>query len=207
MPPRSRRANLLRNGLPAYDELLGLHDAEFALQYLLDESVLNPPVCPVCLLACSRMQGRKFMYVCNACKTYKSLLSGTFFQSTKLPLNKALRLVYCWTNEMSVLATHKLTGISQNVVSNWFSNLRLLVACVISHSNFKIGGEGQEVQIDESKFGKWKKTKSGRGHKVDGVWVFGGVQKNGNAQYENNQWFMVCVEKRNAATLLPLIKK
>jgi hypothetical protein len=29
-----------------------------------------------------------------------------------------------------------------------------------------VGGEGTTVQIDKSKFGKRKKTKSGRGHRV-----------------------------------------
>ena len=36
-----------------------------------------------------------------------------------------------------------------------------------------IGGPGIEVQLDESKFGKRKYHK---GHKVDGVWIFGDVE-------------------------------
>lgn len=35
----------------------------------------------------------------------------------------------------------------------------------------KLGGPGIEVQIDESKFGRRKYY---RGHRVEGVWVFGG---------------------------------
>ena len=38
----------------------------------------------------------------------------------------------------------------------------------------KIGGNGVEVEIDESKFGKRKYY---RGHQVEGQWVFGGCEK------------------------------
>ena len=38
----------------------------------------------------------------------------------------------------------------------------------------KIGGNGVEVEIDESKFGKHKYY---RGHRVEGQWVFGGREK------------------------------
>ena len=66
-------------------------------------------------------------------------------------------------------------------------------------SSQQIGGEGIEVEIDESKFGKHKYY---RGHKVDGQWVFGGREK-----YNNSKIFMVPVNKRDAKTLLPFITK
>lgn len=40
--------------------------------------------------------------------------------------------------------------------------------------NEKIGGPGRTVEIDESKFGK---RKYHRGKRVDGVWVFGGIER------------------------------
>ena len=83
----------------------------------------------------------------------------------------------------------------------------------------QIGGQQSIVEIDESKFGK-RKTKlfhfnldrrmfsfslfSGkynRGRKRDGVWVFGGVDR------ETDECFMVPVPDRKADTLLPIIKK
>ena len=36
----------------------------------------------------------------------------------------------------------------------------------------QIGGEGHHIQVDESKFGT---TKYGKGRRVQGVWVLGGV--------------------------------
>ena len=76
----------------------------------------------------------------------------------------------------------------------------------MNEADTTIGGKGTTVQIDESKFGKRKKTKNGRGHCVKGVWVFGGVEKGGGA-WDNNKYFCVVVENRTAATLLPMIKR
>ena len=62
-----------------------------------------------------------------------------------------------------------------------------------------IGGNGIEVEIDESKFGKRKYQK---GHAVEGQWVFGGREK-----YDKTKVFMIPVHNRKQETLLPLIQK
>ena len=64
--------------------------------------------------------------------------------------------------------------------------------------NFEPLGEGRTVEIDESKFGK---RKFWRGHKVEGVWVFGALEK------EMGCVFMQTVEKRDAQTLISLLEK
>ena len=61
-----------------------------------------------------------------------------------------------------------------------------------------IEGYGKRVQIDESKFGK---RKYHRGHRIEGQWVFGGIEEGSRKN------FLVCVEKRDARTLIPLIKR
>ena len=53
------------------------------------------------------------------------------------------------------------------------------------------------VEIDESKFGKRKHHK---GRRVDGCWVFGGIER------EENKCFFQVVEDRSADTLIPIIK-
>ena len=62
----------------------------------------------------------------------------------------------------------------------------------------RIGGPGIIVQIDESKVGK---RKYHRGYRVEGQWVFGGIEE------ESRKCFLVPVEDRTEATLLPIIKK
>ena len=49
----------------------------------------------------------------------------------------------------------------------------------------KIGGPGKTVQIDESKVGK---RKYHRGHRVEGQWVFGGIEE------DTRKCFLVPVE-------------
>ena len=55
-------------------------------------------------------------------------------------------------------------------------------------SSEQIGGIGQVVEIDESKFGKRKYNK---GHSVEGQWVFGGIERS------SEKIFLVPVEKRD----------
>jgi hypothetical protein len=55
------------------------------------------------------------------------------------------------------------------------------------------------VEIDESKFGR---RKYNRGHPVEGCWVFGGVERT-----PERRCFAVPVLRRDAATLIPLIRR
>ena len=61
-----------------------------------------------------------------------------------------------------------------------------------------IGGPGIVVEIDESKFGK---RKGNVGHRVEGVWVVGGVERT-----PERRMFAVTVVNRNAATLKGIIE-
>lgn len=60
-----------------------------------------------------------------------------------------------------------------------------------------IGDENKEVEIDQSKFGKWKYH---TGQVVKRLWVFIGVERG------SNKCFIVQVEIRNKSILLNLIK-
>lgn len=71
----------------------------------------------------------------------------------------------------------------------------------INHvDNTMIGGENIVVEIDESKFGK---RKYHRGHKVEGVWILGMVERG----TEKRKLILIPVEKRDAITLTNLILK
>ena len=61
----------------------------------------------------------------------------------------------------------------------------------------KIGGPGLVVEIDESKFGKRKYNK---GHRVEGCWVFGGVERG------TGRFFAVPVPNRKKTTLKAIIE-
>ena len=69
-----------------------------------------------------------------------------------------------------------------------------------SAAECRIGGEGVEVEIDESKFSK---NKYGRGRRLASqIWVFAGVVRGSREEY-----FMEFVESRNRQTLIDVISR
>ena len=88
--------------------------------------------------------------------------------------------------------------ISSATAVDWYNFVRDICAEYFLAHPAVIGGPGVEVEIDESKFGK---RKYNRGRVVDGHWVFGGIERG------SGECFLVEVEKRDAATLLPLISQ
>ncbi|KAF8794392.1 hypothetical protein HNY73_002379 [Argiope bruennichi] len=75
-----------------------------------------------------------------------------------------------------------------------FINERILE--YVEENSEKIGGVGKIVEVDESKFGK---RKYNRGHRVEGQWVFGGVERG------SGRTFLVAVHDRKAETLVSCI--
>ena len=65
---------------------------------------------------------------------------------------------------------HELV-LNKNTVNQWMTFVREVMEEWAAHSSEQLGGEGDIVEIDESKF--WK-MKFHKGHYVEGKWVFGG---------------------------------
>ena len=93
---------------------------------------------------------------------------------------------------------HELKMSTDSVV-NWSSFCREVCIDWALQRRQKIGGMGEVVEIDESKFGK---RKYNRGRRVEGQWVFGGIQRNNPKKF-----FLVPVETRDKETLLNLISE
>ena len=89
--------------------------------------------------------------------------------------------------------------ISHQTIIEWTSFFREVCINDVLHCSEPIGGNGVEVEIDESKFGKRKYHK---GCRVEGQWVFGGCEK-----YNKSKIFMIPVSKRDCKTLIPIIQK
>ena len=82
---------------------------------------------------------------------------------------------------------------------DWYCYAREVCDTILQkHENNIIGGPGVIVEIDESKFGKRKYHK---GRRVDGVWVFGGIER------DSKKCFLTTVEDRTADTLVNIIKQ
>jgi hypothetical protein len=73
-----------------------------------------------------------------------------------------------------------VTGIGSEAMTSWATYLRQLLADTIDYSDVQIGGEGIKVEVDETKLGK---RKYHRGHRVEGVWVIGGVERTSGKKF------------------------
>jgi len=92
----------------------------------------------------------------------------------------------------------KSLKVTDHTAVDWYNFLRDICAQYFVDHPTVIGGPGTEVEIDESKFGR---RKYNRGRIVDGHWVFGIMER------LTGECFLVEVEHRDAATLLPLIQQ
>ena len=134
------------------------------------------------------------------CKDIKlSIRFQSWLVDCKLSLELVLELMYLWSQAFSLHEIIHELKLSKKTVIEWSTFLReCCISAIIDHSE-PIGGNGVEVEIDESKFGK---RKYHRGHRVEGQWVFGGREK-----YDKSKIFMIPVPNRKAVTLEKIIKK
>ena len=70
---------------------------------------------------------------------------------------------------------------------------------MVETDDISIGDENIIVEVDESKLGK---RKYNRGHKVEGVWVVGGIERT-----DERKAFIVPVQDQTKQTLLQVIRK
>ena len=118
---------------------------------------------------------------------------------SKVKLELITELIYLWSQGFTVDEIIHELGLSKKTVIEWSFFFHESCFTVVMDESQMIGGNGIEVEIDESKFGKRKYY---RGHTVEGQWVFGGREK-----YNKKKVFMVPVIDRKKTTLLPLIKR
>lgn len=133
------------------------------------------------------------------CQYSQSIRKGTFFEKSHLSITSICMFVNLWVDNVKLKTIGKQVGIkATHTLVDWSSFCREVVFDATITNMEPIGGVGKIVEIDESKFGK---RKYHRGHRVEGQWVFGGIER------ESGKCFLVPVEKRDRETLIPIIKK
>jgi hypothetical protein len=87
--------------------------------------------------------------------------------------------MYFWVHEYSQDAARYERDIgSGHTTVDFYSYCRQVCFEVLESTNEMLGGEGLIVEVDEAKFGK---RKFHRDRRVDGVWVFGVVERGSRA--------------------------
>jgi transposase-like protein len=127
----------------------------------------------------------------------RSLRKGTWFEDSKLTLEELVLLTYFWVEEYAQINVKKELEMSPNTILDWYSFCRE-VCMEILHDTKKIGGPGHVVQLDEAEFCT---KKYNRAKRVEGQWVFGGVD------LKTGDCFLNTVEDRSADTLLRVLKE
>ena len=139
--------------------------------------------------ACWRCSNRQ-------CNSKVSIRRGTWFESSHLSMSQVLELTYFWVYECTEKLVMRECDIATwSTVVDLFSFCREVCGEILEKDS---GGPGEVVEVDESKFGK---RKYNRGRSVDGVWVFGGIDR------RTRECFLIPVKDRTADTLIPLIKQ
>lgn len=140
-----------------------------------------------------------FVWRCSnkQCGKKVSIREGSWFEKHKLTLEQILCIIYFWIYKVDQEFVKHELGICNQTIVDWYNFCREVCDCILFEDSEKIGGIGKTVEIDESKFGKRKYHK---GRRVDGQWVFGGIER------ESKKCFFAAVEDRTSKTLVKIIK-
>ncbi|KAF8778940.1 putative transposase-like protein like [Argiope bruennichi] len=132
------------------------------------------------------------------CGKQVSLRYGSWFNSSRLTIEEIFLLTFEIVIGTRTWEIKEQYFFGNSTLSDWrqFINERILE--YVEENSEKIGGVGKIVEVDESKFGK---RKYNRGHRVEGQWVFGGVERG------SGRTFLVAVHDRKAETLVSCIKQ
>lgn len=171
-----------------------------ALNFLQEHNILKKPE------KCENCDGNDVIMMegthkcrCRNCWKMWSIYKDTFFTNSKLPLHIILLIGYFWVQNMTFSTISALlTDIPEPTLSRWLLYYDQLIAGDMHDTEVKIGGPNIIVEVDESKFGK---RKYHRGHKVEGVWVVGGVERT-----PERKVFAIQVPNRNNDTLTDVIR-
>lgn len=134
----------------------------------------------------------------HSCTCSASVFSDTFFFCMKVKLNQILLVAYLVLLKTPNSKIKEMSGLNKNTVTDLAFLIKKVMALNVQNTNVKIGGPGIVVEIDESKFGK---LKDHYGHPVDGVWVFGGVERT-----LERRIFLYTVQQRDRPTLENIIE-
>jgi len=118
--------------------------------------------CPVCGGAahCVLHAGNKKSFQCNACRHQTSLIAGTVFQSTKLPLTTwflAIYLISQAKTDLSSLALKRQLGVSYPTA--WLVHHKLMQAMTVRETHYTLSGK---VQVDDAN--NWPLALLNKGH-------------------------------------------
>jgi ssDNA-binding Zn-finger/Zn-ribbon topoisomerase 1 len=192
------------SSIPREKDIEAIYQSESAcIDFLIEQKVLyNYEECPKCKKGIMRRyKSKPKLWMCNnyKCKSKISVFKDSFFANNKIPCHDLLRIAYKWLSGQRFKDIVTQTGHAQVTVCDHIRFCREIIASFVYEEDTKIGGPGIIVEVDESKFGK---VKYHRGHRVEGVWILGGVERT-----EERRIFLVAVPDRTKETLVNILER
>ena len=139
----------------------------------------------------------------RSCHTMTTIRKGSFFEHSKISLDKWLLLLHHWATNAKINTTAGAVGVSRVSVMQANKFIREVCSTKLLQNPIVLGNPGVVVEIDESLFSH--KVKAHRGHPPrKEIWVFGIVDT--CTSHQPALGYMQIVPQRNAATLLPIIQ-
>jgi len=175
------------------------------MAYLEKNRWPETPICPYCNSTKSSRKTQEFRHTCHNCKRSYSVLVGTLFESTKLPITKWFLAIHLIINAKKGISSLQLArDLHVNKNTAWFLQKRIRQAmkdedCILSGI----------IEIDETYVGGsisnknyFTKLKSGKYHKTGMehmVPVLGIIQRKGKI-------ILKVLEKASGIEIKPYIK-
>ncbi len=184
------------------------HDVNQAIDYLEELRWGRCRYCPNCAEVGSSARvasknHRYGLYYCNGCKKTFTVTVGTLFQSSKVPLNKWLLLIYLMATAKKgrpALELHRQLGLTYNTAWAMGHKVRSAMRPTEQELSKKLGGPARPVEVDETYWGtQFKKMPGARGwgHKMKIV----SLVERGN----NGRKWSFHVSDTKAKTIIPLL--
>ena len=176
-----------------------MQNEDRVVEYLLTNGAFDVPTeCSSCNGALT-LHGKSYRCRKQGCRKRVSALKNSFFAHSRLTCSETLLIGYLWLSECSRTTILSMTGHSTSTITDYLGHYRDLITGNLGTDATIIGGDGVIVEIDESKFAK---RKYHRGHRVEGAWVVGGVERT-----PERRIFSEVVENRSAETLIDIISR
>jgi transposase-like protein len=118
---------------------------------------------------------------------------------SNLKCNQVLLIAYLWLSNVKVNSLITITGHSSKTITAYIKHFNQVVGKDVDEEECCVGSDQVIVEIDECKIAR---RKYHRGHRVDGAWVVGGVERT-----EQRRVFIEVVEDRCADTLRDIIAR
>jgi transposase-like protein len=175
------------------------------IAYLEKQRWPNLPICPYCGSVKSSKKTQEFRHTCNDCGRSYSVLVGTIFESTKLPITKWFVAIFLILNAKKGISSLQLArDLNVNKNTAWFLQKRIRQAMqdnncilrgIVEIDETYVGGSlSNKHYIKKQEPGKY--YKSGMEHMVP---VLGMIEREGKI-------ILKVIEKASGKEIKPIIQ-